>query len=132
MRFQKGFLGPAPVEAPADVPVRTIGDVEKILIAAKEEVQRGWIQGELRSFSGVCAIGAVDVVYYRIAPKARTPALDILKRSLPMRWRILAVASSGGDRHAAIAGFNDAPWRRRARVERLYNKAIAKAHRQGI
>lgn len=124
------FVAPLPrfKKAPAIPEILTNdSEVTKMLIRAKNLLDgSGWLKGSYGMDGEYCAIGALNqtvfgspVSYSHFSPytnaeKVSDEARNFLVQSLPFGWK-------------RITPFNDAWWRRKSRVLKLYDDAIAKS-----
>lgn len=98
-------------------------EVTKTLIRARSLLEKsGWIKRYFEMDGAYCAIGALNKTAYgnpvaylsRYNSEAGQQARKFLKQSLPFGWN-------------EISSFNDAWWRRKSRVLKLYDDAIAES-----
>ena len=98
----------------------------RILRLARQAIARrgGWHRGGLGEPGvSMCAIGWLHHIGWEVGDRDYEGlARRLLWPALPLRWRFTD--------HWALAQFNDAPWRRKQRVVRLYDKAIRLAERR--
>ena len=97
-----------------------MGTLVENLTQARNRVDRGWTQHTYVSPGGgfVCAIGAIQREVHTI--NERHEARNALRRELPLIYRVTD----------GIESYNDAPWRKKKDVLKIYDRAIRRAQRK--
>lgn len=117
------FMFVRTVEEKPPMPLVVEGPQTKLLRSSRERIVQGWTKHRSIRYAarGVqyCATGSILHATEHYELDELIGAQDRLKCALPWRWRYLSPFVM------KVEAFNDAPWRTKRGVLKLYDRAIA-------